>query len=544
MNASGRRRRRRRLHTGRRAALVGVAILSFGGSALMALAGGLPQPNKHDEFSYLLAADTYSRGRLANPQHPRWEHFETPHIILTPSYASKYQPAQGLALAAGQRLGGDPAIGVWLSVAVMSAAIAWMLFGLVPFRWALLGGVLTVLNFGIAGVWAQSYWGGAVAATGGALVFGALARLHRRPSWPMAVVFGAGAAVLLFSRPFEGAIAVLAAVGAVVVIARRWSVPERWRAAAALGSVAVIAAVLLGSYSLAVTGDARLLPYQLHSREYDAAPLFLFQDAPPTPTYRTERLEKFHTEWEFQTYESQRSFVAWGVGLAVRPVVAGMAYLFGPPKRTTTGTTWLPGVLILPILVLPLLVRTVRERYAFGTIALLFLALSLASYFVPHYLAVAAGLWMYLVVQALRRLRARLRHRPSGRFVVPVAVAWSCLLAVISTLEQRAFLSDGERWFRQKQAIAAQLAASGGEHVVLVRYAPDYDLHAEWVYNSAEIDAQPVVWAHELDPERNLRLVEYYAERTPWLLRLRADAKPELVPCRLQQISAGTCGDP
>lgn len=77
----------------------------------------IPQhtPGVYDEFSDLLAGQTFAQFRLTNPTPPLWEFSESHHALTVPTMMSKYPPGQGLALAVGNCLG-NPISGAWLAM--------------------------------------------------------------------------------------------------------------------------------------------------------------------------------------------------------------------------------------------------------------------------------------------------------------------------------------------------------------------------------------------------------------------------------------------
>src|SRR5690348_5162823 len=113
--------------------LIGVAALCLRAAILPV--EPIPEPIVHDEFGYLLAADTFAHGRVTNPTPPMWEHFETFSILMKPTYQCFGQPGQGLLLAFGKIVFGHPFWGVWISIGIMCAAITWMLQGWIAPAW-------------------------------------------------------------------------------------------------------------------------------------------------------------------------------------------------------------------------------------------------------------------------------------------------------------------------------------------------------------------------------------------------------------------------
>src|SRR5579864_744566 len=142
-------RRFSRFAARRTLAVVSILFLALGARLAVLKIEPIPAPGVHDEFSYLLMSDTFAHGRLTNPTHPMWMHFETFHVNQRPTYCSKFFPAQGVFLAMGQVVFGHPFWGVWLSTGLMCAAICWALQGWMPPSWAFLGGILAIIRLGV-----------------------------------------------------------------------------------------------------------------------------------------------------------------------------------------------------------------------------------------------------------------------------------------------------------------------------------------------------------------------------------------------------------
>jgi hypothetical protein len=481
-----------------------IVVLALGARAILLPVVPVPKPAIQDEFSYLLAGDTFASGRLTNPKHPLWIHFETIHLLVQPTYQSKYPPLQGLLLAFGQVTFGHPWFGVWLSMGAMIGAIYWAIAGWLPPKWALLGGFLAFLQVGLLNYWSESYWGGAAAAAAGALVIGAVPRLRRRTDATTAFVMAVGLALLANSRPFEGAVLGIVCLGTVLL-----KVPIR-RIICPLALILAPVALWMMYYDYRVTGHPLRMPYMEHELQYETSSPFVWQSGlRPQPHYNHEALRAVYVGWDQAVRVDEHS----------RPVKVRLRRLL----MLDQFFLGVPLTLCLLFCFVSVWRRQPKTRLAIVLILLFLAGIEMETSLTPHYAAPGTAFVFIIAAAGLRGIW----HRSP-------ALLWT-LLALIVIFSIRNIAQPEHRWLYDKQAFIARrdavfdkLSQRPGKHLVLVEFGKGHDVNQEWVYNRADIDRSLIVWAREMGADRNRELIAYYPNRNVWRLVDHGDAGVDL----------------
>ena len=388
-----------------------------------------------------------------------------------------------------------------------------------------------MLRFGVFGYWANSYWGGNVAAIGGALVLGALPRIKSALRGQTATVMGIGLALLANSRPWEGL--VLSVPVALMLLwwmfgkNRPALVPALRRVALPLVTLLVLTGGWLAYYCWRTTNSPVRTPYQVYEQAYTSVPVMFWQRPRAQVFYRHPILAKLETDQDSILYSS--FFTLSG---QLFRVYSAAAFFFGP-------------TLLLPFLVLPFALPKDFSLPNFSTrsrdlliLACVFAAGSEASVFYnPHYSAPATGLIIALILMAIRRIRI---WNTRGLFLSRAIPAACCILFTFRLLiaplhvpvdhastyyRFQFFQYEPRDWFPRAK-IERQLESIPGDHLVIVRYKPEHQPFPDWVYNRADIDHSRVIWARDMN-FNNLELINHDTDRLVWLL------EPDMTPPRL-----------
>jgi hypothetical protein len=461
----------------------------------------MAKPYVYDEFGYILQSDTFASGRLTNPPHPFAPFFESIYILQTPTYNAKFPPGQGLMLSVGQMIFDHPWFGVWLSCGLLAAALCWALQGWFPPAWALFGSILT-LPLCISSYWMNSYWGGAVTAIGGALVIGSFPRLLKRrhsAAWLLAT----GSVLLIYTRPFEGSL--LLAPVFVTLLFKHLSAKD-W---AAILVVALLGAAWLGYYNYRVTGSATLLPYVEYDRQYPSTPHLNLLPLPP-PHQFSHLNFTLMDRWEREAWQKTRTLDF--IPTRFKKVYEMFDLFLGSL------------VLLVPVaLFWRKLWSAPRLRLLWWCLLTGCVAVAFGMQYYQHYAAPILTVILILAVQAFRHLRVfEIAGRPAGRFLCRAAPAVMLLLAAghqALQLYRPQTLDEGYPPNVRMQRLEEALVQQAPANLVFVRYTKYRYPQEEWIYNRADIDNSPVIWAQDLGPQENRRLMEYFKGRSFWLLK-------------------------
>ena len=512
-------------------AVITIGLLALGLRLALLPILPIPVPQVHDEYSHLLLADTLAHGRLGNPTHPMWIHFETFHVNWHPTYASMYYPGHALFLAFGQVVLGNPFWGVLLSSGLMCAAICWALQGWMPPGWALLGAFVAVIRLGTFSYWANSYWGGTVSALGGALVLGAFPRIKNHRKSRDGFFLGLGMAILAITRPYEGIFFCVPVVVALLVWAGRQKDAPLTNLLARIAVPATVTVLIglvwLGYYFWRVTGSPFTTPYQVNIRTYGLV-YFPWQHLKPVAPFHHTILQSFYRGIDVPNlFNFARQYP---IKLQGCKVLVLWLFYFGP-LLTAPWIVWC----------------STRKKGGFWKAVqpdLLFLvSLCVCAYISialtiyvgqPHYAAPMTIAFYTATVLIMRDLAVT----ESGQSLVRLVVGVASILFVTAAVTLTFHADPNPTWARiwcspplqnlERARISNDLEHTAGKHVVIVRYGANHDLGSEWVYNNADIDGSEIVWARDMG-KQNAELLEYFKDRKAWLVE--ADDRPvKLIP--------------
>jgi hypothetical protein len=489
-----------------------VAAVSLFMCLLVVSIAGIPIPQTHDEFAYLLSADTFLHGRLSNPTPFSPNHFEYFHILVKPVYAAKYPPLQGLFLAAGTIISGSPIAGVWLSSILSGLAVYWFLRHRFARGWSLYGSFFWIaapLNI----IWSDSYWGGHAAVIGGAISLGAFFRFLNCRSTKYLFVWGTGIFILLNSRVYEGTIltGILVLLWLYDSLKNKTSAGSFYTAAGLMALIIAANLLFIAFYNYSITGHAVVLPYSLQHSQYHRTPLFVFQNVEAPKPDVPPVMRRLDEQW---TAELREKYKNW------------FSTLETTFSRVLIYLVWMTRSPFLIALFLAGLVFTFRKQHindwknTLVIFGLFICGLFLTTFTGDRFVAPVVGIFIAVVTLCAKTVYEKWKFPGLLILSFPLIIGSGFLYGMFTIASKRGQPPVNPANFGSRREIENFLLSQPGKNLLFLETGDALPADARfYVYNRAEIADSEIIWAHKLGFQQNAALINHFKDRTVWLLK-------------------------
>jgi hypothetical protein len=330
---------------------------------------------------------------------------------------------------------------------------------------------------------------------------------------------------MILTRPYEGLWFCAAPVVAICGGFLHWKKTAgagkniMTSALVALTPVAAALAFLL-IYNHAVTGDALKFPHLLYQeQQMPDVGVFVWDHPSPAPLSRNPeisyQLRRFNPEVIFtpkinfgELFRAHISLLTTRISGFFFQGILGL----GATWAILSGQLW----------------RQIPGRLALGCfVSFLGMLLTLRFFGFPHYAAAWTAPLAALIILGFRHL-ALLPWR--GQSCAALMIALTALGWALGTLAiQTARGNPPQLWAVTRWEVTTRLEAQAARdhqgQVVFVLMAQGQPAFAEWVYNSADINAQTVIFSRSLGPENDIQVAQYFPERKLWLAWLKPDGE-------------------
>jgi hypothetical protein len=440
----------------------------------------VPLPKVHDEKSYLLQADIFARGRWTVPSPPIPEFFEQPHVQVVPAVASKYPPGHALLLTIGSLVKFPPLVPLLLTgfTAALLVALAMRLTNplIALLTWTIWISAPIVLRFQpsyfselttsvllLASWWSLLEW-----------------RETRKTRWLLLLALAIGWGAI--TRPLT-MLAFAIPIGVVVI---RDVVRLRlWRDLGLAFAVGVAILGILPLWSARTTGDWRVSPIELYRRDYLPFDKMGFTVDTTPPRRTVSPVLKVTYDYFLSARKQQQ--------LSKLPHIVG-------DRALNLAIALFQGsrLALVPFAIVGLFFMSAPLQFAALSALLLFIVHLPYAHWAPwtvYYLetaplaAIVTAIGVWRVAQ--RVLRDERHVRLASLLVTAAIVAFA-----VPTIGHWRRDHRGRAAFYRR--FASELKKLPPHSIVFVQYTPRTAQHIDVVFNSANLDKEPVWIVHDL----------------------------------------------